>query len=74
MKKNGKIIKELLKKSNLNKNPQKEKYINISSKYLANTKFMKGRKKGNINKKEEENEVNTYNNTSMKLKEKSSKC
>ena len=50
-------------------NGEKEKYKNISSKYLANTKFMKGRKKGNINKKEEENEVNTYNNTSMKLKE-----
>ena len=50
-------------------NGEKEKHKNISSKYLANTKFMKGRKKGNTNKKEEDNEVNTYNNTSMKLKE-----
>jgi len=49
-------------------NTEKEKQKNSSSRYVANTKFMKGRKKGNINKKEE-NEIVHYSLTSMKLKE-----
>ena len=49
-------------------NTEKEKQRNSSSRYVANTKFMKGRKKGNINKKED-NEIVHYSLTSMKLKE-----
>ena len=47
-------------------NTEKEKFKNkvIS----ANAKFIKGRKKGNLNKKEEENEINPYSNASIKLK------
>ena len=48
-------------------NIEKEKAKNPNSRFLANTKFIKGKKKGII--KKEENEVNTYSNTSLKLKE-----
>ena len=49
-------------------NTEREKQKNSSSRYVATTKFIKGKKKGNINKKEE-NEINSYSITSMKLKE-----
>ena len=39
-----------------------------NSKFLSNAKFIKGKKKGNIIKKEE-NEFNSFNITSVKLKE-----
>ena len=50
-------------------NQEKEKLKHSNAKFLVSTKSMKGRKKGGINKKEEENEINSYNPTSMKLKE-----
>ena len=51
-------------------NIEKEKVRNSSAKFLVNAKLMKGRKKGSINKKEEEeNEINSYNPNSIKLKE-----
>ena len=49
-------------------NSEKEKLKNSNSKFLSNAKFMKGKKKGNIIKKEE-NEVNFFSITSLKLKE-----
>ena len=48
---------------------EKKNLKTLSSKYLNNTKFMKGRKKVNINKKEEEDIINIENNNSLKLKE-----
>ena len=50
-------------------NAEKEKIKHSNSKFLASTKFMKGRKKGNTIKKEEGNEINPYSFTSMKLKQ-----
>ena len=50
-------------------NQEKEKLKHSNAKFLVNARLMKGRKKGSINKKEEENEINSYNPTSMKLKE-----
>ena len=47
---------------------EKEKLKNPNTRYVANAKFFKGKKKGIINKKEE-NETNPYSITSMKLKE-----
>jgi len=49
-------------------NIEKEKLKHSNSKFLSNAKFLKGKKKGAINKKEE-NEVNTFSMTSLKLKE-----
>ena len=49
-------------------NQEKEKLKHSNSIYIATAKYMKGRKKGVINKKEE-NETNPYSITSMKLKE-----
>ena len=49
-------------------NAEKERLRNSSSKFLVNPKLMKGKKKLNI-KKEEENELNTLSVTSLKLKE-----
>ena len=50
-------------------NAEKEKIKHSNSKFLASTKIMKGRKKGNTIKKEEGNEINPYSITSMKLKQ-----
>jgi hypothetical protein len=51
-------------------NIEKEKVRHSSARFLVNAKLMKGRKKGSINKKEEEeNEINSYNPNSIKLKE-----
>ena len=49
-------------------NTEKEKLKHSNSKFLANAKYLKGKKKGIINKKEE-NEINTFSMTSLKLKE-----
>ena len=49
-------------------NAEKEKLKNTNSKYLANPKFTKGKKRGVITKKEE-NEINSFSMTSLKLKE-----
>ena len=49
-------------------NTEKEKLEHSNSKFLSNAKFIKGKKKGNIIKKEE-NEFNYFNITSVKLKE-----
>ena len=49
-------------------NTEKEKLKHSNSKFLSNAKFIKGKKKGNIIKKEE-NEFNSFNITSVKLKE-----
>ena len=49
-------------------NTEKEKMKNPNSKFIPAAKFMKGKKKGNVNKKEE-NEINIYNDTSLKMKE-----
>ena len=50
-------------------NEEKEKMKKLNSNFLANVKFMKGRKKGNYIKKDEENEISPYNINSIKLKE-----
>ena len=49
-------------------NLEKEKLKNTNSRYLVNSKLMKGKKKLNI-RKEEENELNVHSVTSLKLKE-----
>ena len=49
---------------------EKEELRHSSTKFLANAKLMKGRKKGSSNKKEEEeNDINPFNPNSIKLKE-----
>ena len=50
-------------------NAEKEKVKHSNSRFIINAKLMKGRKKGNSIKKDEENEINPHNMTSMKLKE-----
>ena len=50
-------------------NAEKEKLKHSNSRFVINTKLIKGRKKGSSNKKDEENEINSYNMTSMRLKE-----
>ena len=47
-------------------NKEKELLKNTNSNYLVSNKFIKGRKKGIINKKEEENGINTNNTSSIK--------
>ena len=47
---------------------EKEKHKNSASLNIQYAKLMKGKKKGNANKKEE-NEINPHDNTSAKLKE-----
>ena len=49
-------------------NTEKEKMKNSSNKFIPNAKFLKGKKRGDTIKKEE-NEINIYSNTSLKLKE-----
>ena len=48
---------------------EQEKMKNSNSLFLHNTKFMKGKKKGNVIKKEEENEIINNNSPSLQLKE-----
>ena len=48
---------------------EQEKMKNSNSLYSYNTKFLKGKKKGNSIKKEEENEIINYNSSSLQLKE-----
>ena len=50
-------------------NAEKEKLKHSNSRFIINAKLMKGRKKGSTNKKDEENEINSYHITSMRLKE-----
>ena len=49
-------------------NAEKERLKHSNSRYISSTKYFKGKKKGNINKKEED-ELNTYSITSNKIKE-----
>ena len=49
-------------------NAEKARLKHSNSRYISNTKLFKGKKKGNINKKEED-EINSYSITSNKIKE-----
>ena len=50
-------------------NTEKEKLKHSNSKFHINPKLIKGKKKLNINKKEEENELIVHNESSLRLKE-----
>ena len=49
-------------------NKEKEKLKNNNNRFIPSAKFMKGKKRGDGIKKEE-NEINIYSNTTLKLKE-----